>query len=135
MKKIMTFLVAGLIIVSAIAISSCKKTNTNANADDAIPTTFDFVDLRDETPDFVTCYYCGDTIWKCYDNPPYIDYCFYCPEHSHIDWFEVGDNCYDPNQSGECEYKFKCRHRHVITYMKQLHAHSWHVGGSGNGGH
>lgn len=135
-KLILSFLVAGLMITSALSLNSCKKKDTNTNNEGWIPTTYSIIE---DTPDreggfFVICYFCNDTIWRCDDNPPYIDECFYCPTHSHIEWFEADEDCYDPYQTGECVYKFVRKHRHVITYTPHFHWQSWHVGGGASGG-
>lgn len=143
MKKfIMTFLVAGLMITSVLCLNSCKKTDTNANADNEewVPTFDDFItyeEIQDEeTRDsYVECFYCGFHIPACPDDPPYENHCHFCATHSHIHWFEPEDNCYSPNQVGECPYKFVRRHRHVITYapLSGFYWHSFHAGGAGGG--
>ena len=143
MKKfIMAFLVAGLMITSVLSLNSCKKTDTNANVDNEewIPTFDEFItyeEIQDEgTRDsYVECYYCGFHIPACPDDPPYVDHCHFCATHSHIHDFEPGDNCYSPNQVGECPYKFVRRHRHVITYapLSGFYWHSFHAGGAGGG--
>ena len=143
MKKfIMTFLVAGLMITSVLCLNSCKKTDTNANADNEewVPTFDDFItyeEIQDEeTRDsYVECFYCGFHIPACPDDPPYENHCHLCLTHSHIHWFNAEDNCYSPNQVGECPYKFVRRHRHVITYapLSGFYWHSFHAGGAGGG--
>ena len=142
MKKfIMTFLVAGLMITSVLSLNSCKKTDTNANADKEWVPTFDefitYEEIQDEgTRDsYVECYYCGFHIPACPDDPPYENHCHFCATHSHIHWFEPEDDCYSPNQVGECPYKFVRRHRHVITYapLSGFYWHSFHAGGAGGG--
>lgn len=143
MKKfIMTFLVAGLMITSVLSLNSCKKTDTNANADkEWVPTFDDFItdeEIQNEgtTRDsYVECYYCGFHIPACPDDPPYENHCHLCLTHSHIHWFNAEDNCYSPNQVGECPYKFVRRHMHVITYapLSGFYWHSFHGGGAGGG--
>ena len=135
MKKIMTFLVAGLIIVSALAINACKKTDTNTNAEDWTPTTYVVMDARDS--DTVTCVYCGAKLGKCHEILEYVDKCFYCPTHSHVHWFSVTDTCVIEDQTGDCDYQFVREHKHVITpsAVQGFYWHSFHVGGSGGGGH
>lgn len=143
MKKfIMAFLVAGLMITSVLSLNSCKKTDTNANVDNEewIPTFDEFItyeEIQDEeTRDsYVECYYCGFHIPACPDDPPYVDHCHFCATHSHVHWFEPEDDCYSPNQVGECPYKFVRRHRHVITYapLSGFYWHSFHAGGAGGG--
>jgi hypothetical protein len=143
MKKfIMTFLVAGLVITSVLSLNSCKKTDTNANVDNEewVPTFDEFItyeEIQDEgTRDsYVECYYCGFHIPACPDDPPYVDHCHFCATHSHVHWFEPEDDCYSPNQVGECPYKFVRRHRHVITYapLSGFYWHSFHAGGAGGG--
>lgn len=132
-KLVMTFLVASLFVTTALSLSSCKKTDTNAsdNDDGWVPTTYIIADDEPgrEGAEYVICYFCHDTIWKCYDNPPYENDCFFCPTHSHIEWFDPDDDCYDPYQTGTCEYRFVRRHKHVITYTPRYHWQSWHVGG------
>ena len=143
MKKfIMTFLVAGLVITSVLSLSSCKKTDTNASVDNEewVPTFDEFItyeEIQDEgTRDsYVECYYCGFHIPACPDDPPYENHCHFCATHSHVHWFEPEDDCYSPNQVGECPYKFVRRHRHVITYapLSGFYWHSFHAGGAGGG--
>lgn len=143
MKKfIMAFLVAGLMITSVLSLNSCKKTDTNANVDNEewIPTFDEFItyeEIQDEgTRDsYVECYYCGFHIPACPDDPPYENHCHFCATHSHVHWFEPEDDCYSPNQVGECPYKFVRRHRHVITYapLSGFYWHSFHAGGAGGG--
>lgn len=138
-KLILSLFVAGLMITSAWSLNSCKKANTNSNANNEewIPTTYSVITEEEperEGADYVICYFCQDTIWKCLDNVPYVEECFYCPTHSHIEWFEADEDCYDPYQTGECEYKFVRRHRHIITYTPRFHWHSWHIGGGAYGG-
>lgn len=136
MKKMMfSFLVAGMMIISALSFNSCKQT-TDANNEEWVPTTYIIAEdiPGREGAEFVICYFCGDTIWKCYDNPPYEYECFLCPTHSHIEWFGPNDDCYDPYQTGSCEYKFVREHKHVITYTPRFHWQSWHIGGGASGG-
>ena len=143
MKKfIMTFLVAGLMITSVLCLNSCKKTDTNASVDNEewVPTFDEFItyeEIQDEgTRDsYVECYYCGFHIPACPDDPPYENHCHFCATHSHVHWFEPEDDCYSPNQVGECPYKFVRRHRHVITYapLSGFYWHSFHAGGAGGG--
>ena len=138
----MAFLVAGLMITSVLSLNSCKKTDTNANVDNEewIPTFDEFItyeEIQDEgTRDsYVECYYCGFHIPACPDDPPYENHCHFCATHSHVHWFEPEDDCYSPNQVGECPYKFVRRHRHVITYapLSGFYWHSFHAGGAGGG--
>jgi hypothetical protein len=143
-KLILSFLVAGMLITSAWSLNSCKKT-TNANDEEWVPSVDDFItyefitseEIQDEEDrdSYIECTYCGFHIPACPHDPPYVNKCHYCPEHSHIHWFEANENCYSPNQVGECQYKFVRRHRHVITYapLSGYYWHSFHAGGAGGG--
>ena len=139
-KLIMTFLVAGLIIVSAVSFSSCKKTDTDA---DWTPTTYDYFSFEKDDPippSWIICAYdfCNDTIYACDHVLEWQNNCFLCEVHSHEHWFEPNDDCTLPGQVGECRYKFVRRHKHVMTYSPYLYGffhHSFHAGGAGGGHH
>ena len=68
MKKFnITFLMAGLMIISALSLSSCKKTNSSDV--DEIPTTY--INLTDEdvsfdsrNNEFIHCFYCPDPLYR-----------------------------------------------------------------------
>ena len=140
-KLVMTFLVVSLFVTTALSLSSCKKTDTASTDKEWVPSTDDFVTYEvvpdDETGirSYVECYYCGYHIPACPDDPPYINKCHFCPEHSHVHWFEADEDCYSPYQIGQCQYKFVRRHRLVITYapLSGYYWHSFHAGGAGGG--
>jgi hypothetical protein len=135
MKKfIMTFLVAGLLITSALSLSSCKKTDTSANANNEewIPTVCNVIaadGLR--SGGTMECYYCGATIYQCFHAPSEIlhDWYYDCPEHSHYHCFDASGNCTFPGQVEPCPFKGVRTHRHIITYHDNFTMNSWHVGG------
>lgn len=146
MKKfIMFFLVAGLMTTSILSLNSCKKTDkdTNANAEEWIPTVDDFITYetiqddgtRDGEGSYIECTYCGFHIPACPDDPPYENNCHFCQQHSHIHDFGPGDDCYSPHQVGTCRYRFVRTHRHIITYapLSGYYWHSFHAGGAGGG--
>lgn len=153
MKKfIMTFLVAGLMITSAFSLSSCKKTNTNASAEEWIPTTFDFVGkdnslLRDGVPG--NCPYCTlavnpcnhGVLWWSYDEHGQQIVCplgAYDPVtnpsgHYHDHCFSATDNCAPADQPNYVCLHQGRKHRHVVVLWQQGWDNHWHLGGCGNG--
>lgn len=151
MKKfIMSFLVAGLVIVSAISLSSCKKTDTNGNAnmEEQIPTVYDLITsdgAQSLTKDgeWIDCYYCtggfnpypDNRLYMCEDHPLFINDAFYCEEHSHIHYFEATEDCTPPNQTSPyfCVYKGLRKHKHILTYTPNYFFNGWHLGGGADG--
>jgi len=147
-KLVMTFLVASLLVTTALSLSSCKKTDTNenANTEEFIPTVYDYI-IYDENQNpskddgiWIDCYYCtqgfppqypGNRLYKCDHNPPYIYEAFYCAEHSHEHYFEATDDCTPPGQTQPyfCEYKGLRKHRHILTYTSRYFFNGWHIGG------
>ena len=150
MKKfIMTFLVAGLVITSVLSLSSCKKTDTNANVEEEwIPTTFNFVTnnglTRDETQ---ICPYCNYPVQMCdhgvnwwskdehgeqtvcplgafhpTDNPD---------GHYHNHCFEANDNCLYTGFD-YCRYLGVRKHRHIVVLWQEGKDNHWHLGGGCN---
>ena len=146
----MTFLVAGLMITSAISLSSCSKTDTDtdANAKEWIPTTFDFVTNNGLTRDDTTaiCPYCPKPVAKCdhgidwrhgevcdlgaYDSISntgghYHDHCFNATGPN--------SNCIPAGQPDDfCPHKGR-KHRHVVVYWTGGFWNGWHLGGGCNG--
>ncbi len=151
MKKfIMTFLVAGLMITSALSLSSCKKTtDTNASANEWIPTTFDFVgrgnglsrDVNDyKCPyDGITLNICNHGIlWWSYD--PITGEQIVCPlgawdsvenpdGHYHEHCFTAEDDCTPPGQTTYSCIHYGRKHRHVVVIWQQGWDNHWHLGG------
>ena len=140
MKKfIMTFLVAGLMITSALSLSSCKKTVTDANQEEWIPIVYDIVSpdgsqsISRDGVITMQCYYCTNPLYQCTDTIEFVDHCLYCPTHSHKHCFEANDNCDYTNQVRPCRYKGVRKHFHIITSHIDYDFHGWHVGGGCGG--
>lgn len=141
MKKfVLSFLVAGLIITSVLSLGSCKKTDTNSttNTEEWIPTVYEVIypndlQIKEEPP--VYCYYClPDTvlIHRCEDPIQWVNEAFYCPQHSHVHYFNATDNCYSPTQL-YCQYRGVRNHYHIMTYHG-WYWHGSHVGGGAGSG-
>lgn len=146
-KLVMSFLVVGLMVVSAVSLSSCKKTSTNENenTEASIPVVYDYIIIDDEDQSlskdevWIDCYYCphfpihypNNRLYKCDHNPPFIDEAFDCEVHSHHHYFEVTDNCTPPGQVEPyfCEYNGFRKHMHILTYTSRYFHNSWHLGG------
>ena len=143
MKKfIMTFLVAGLMITSALSLSSCKKTVTDASSEEWIPIVYDVISPEgnfrdgDETlqcPYHNICTINGGILNLCDDEVAWVDHCLYCSTHSHKHCFEATDDCSVPNQIQNCKYKGKRKHFHIVTYHRDFYYNGWHVGGGCGG--
>ena len=148
-KLVMSFLVASLFVTTALSLGSCKKTDTNenANTEEFIPTVYDYIiydedqnTSKDDDDVWIDCYYCtqnfpnhyeGNRLYKCDDNPPFVDEAFYCEEHSHIHYFDDTQDCTPPGQTHPyfCEYKGLRKHRHILTYTSRYFFNGWHIGG------
>lgn len=139
-RLLMSFLVAGLMITSALSLSSCKKTDTSANANNEewIPTVVTFVtsedlhtDLRDAPPYYLCPYENCDTLIPLCDH--YILFPDYCTEHSHIHCFGPNDHCGTPTQQTNpyyyCRYMGVRKHIHVLNYTDIWFHNDAHVGG------
>ena len=146
----MTFLVAGLMITSAISLSSCSKTDTDtdANAKEWVPTTFDFVTnnglTRNDT--VANCPYCEYDVKWCnhgidWDNHEVCDLGPFDPVdnpngHYHDHCFDAtgpNSNCTPAGQpSTFCPHKGR-KHRHVIIFWTSGNYNKWHLGGGCNG--
>ena len=151
MKKfIMSFLVAGLMIVSALSLGSCKKTSTNGGS---IPTVYDVITVDEAQRlskdsgdgEWIDCYYCpghlmpdssaylGGRLYRCDDDPAYnpVDHTLLCYTHSHFHYFTATEDCTPPGQ----EYMYYCiynqlrDHRHILTYTSLYYFNGWHIGG------
>ena len=153
MKRfIMTFLVAGLMITSALSLSSCKKTDTNASANGWIPTTFDFVGrdngLSRAVGDAVCPYdsvivnYCNHgVLWWSYDEHGEQIVCPLGPwdpvdrpnGHYHEHCFRAYEDCTPPGQTTYICPNAGRNHRHLVVYWQQGWDNHWHLGGCGNG--
>ena len=143
MKKfIMTFLVASMVIATGWSLSSCKKTDTNANKEEWVPIVYEYVNpdgnqgtTRQGDPQIPCTYsgapiYCNQPLERCSsDTIQFNNGALYCPEHSHVHCFGPTDDCNAPNQITTCEYRFHRKHYHIITYHTHYYHHSWHVGG------
>ena len=104
MKKfIMTFLVAGLMITSALSLSSCKKTVTDASSEEWIPIVYDVISPEGNFRD-------GDETLQC----PYHNICTI-------------------NGGIRCKYKGNRKHFHIVTYHRDFYYNGWHVGGGCGG--
>ena len=153
-KLIMSFLVASLLVTTALSLSSCKKTDTNenANTEEFIPTVYDVITVedaqnlsngRDGDGEYIDCYYCPNFIhpdstayplnrlYRCDDNPPFVNEAFYCSTHSHVHYFDVTDDCTPPGQTEPyfCVYNGLRKHYHILTYTHRYFFNGWHVGG------
>lgn len=155
MKKfIMSFLVAGLLIISALNLSSCKKADTNVVTEESIPTVYDYISdkdiqsfSKDGEGEWIECYYCPNfmhpdsaayplgRLYRCDDDPEFVDEAFFCETHSHVHLFQVTDDCTPPGQISPyfCVYKYLRLHRHIVTYTDRYFFNGWHVGGGANG--
>jgi len=150
MKKfIMTFLVAGLVITSVLSLSSCKKTDTNANAEEEwIPTTFNFITSDPLSRVVAYCPYdsimlnycdhgvewwtrdpitheiviCDSGPWNAETNPD---------GHYHEHCFTADKDCTPPDQSQTiCPYKGVRYHRHIVVHWHGGLDNHWHLGGA-----
>lgn len=149
-KLVMVFLVASLLVATALSLGSCKKTDTNenANTEEFFPTVYDYIIDEDQNSsrddEWIECYYCtqnfpnqypDNRIYKCEHNPPYVNEAFYCSEDSHIHYFEATDDCTPPGHVLPyfCEYRGVRRHRHILTYTSRYFFNGWfegwHIGG------
>ena len=155
-KLIMPILVAGLMIISALSLGSCKKTDTNGNTNmESIPTVYDVITVEDAqnlskdgewNGEYIECYYCPNFIhplhvpnpndgllYRCDDDIAFNeeDHSLFCPTHSHVHLFSVDDNCTPPGQPTPyfCIYKGKREHRHILTYTSLYFFNGWHIGG------
>ena len=133
MKRfIMTFLVASLMITSALSLSSCKKKDTDASTKEWIPVVCNIID--NDSPlvrSGAECPYCSNPIAQCPDDPQWIDRAFYCPAHSHVHVFEATDNCLIPSFPS-CRYHGVRKHYHILTWTTD--SWNWHGTHSGGGG-
>jgi len=153
-KLLMSFLVAGLMITSALSLSSCKKT-TDTNKSEWIPTTFDFVrggnGLSRGVNDY-TCPYDGIVLNYCnhgvhwWNRDPITHEQEICPlgpwdpdenegGHYHEHCFAANEDCTPPGQSTySCPY-FGREHRHIVVIWQEGWDNHWHLGGccSGDG--
>lgn len=147
MKKfIMTFLVAGLMITSALSLSSCKKTDTNASEEEWVPTTYDLI-MNDNPLTRVgnaDCPYCDDDVlpcnhgvnWRNDEVCPLGPYDPVCNPtgHYHDHSFTADDDCTPPNNPEyQCFWKKVRKHRHVVVYWQGGWWNNWHLGGSVGG--
>lgn len=160
MKKcLMSFLVAGLMIISAINLSSCKKTDTNGNTNmESIPTVYDVITNEDAQRlskdggnggdgEYIDCYYCpdhlmpdslpypGGLLYRCDHFPHYNEenHTLFCPVHSHVHYFTATERCTPPGQDNTyfCIYQGLREHRHILTYTSLYFFNGWHIGGGG----
>ncbi len=146
MKRLLTtFLVASLLITTALSFSSCKKTDTNANTEEWIPTVYNFVTAedsssRDKTADCPYCEYdvafCNHGVqwWSAPD--------IYCPlgpydpvtnpiGHFHEHIFLADEDCTPPGQSNYiCPYLGVRKHKHLVVYWQNGWDNHWHLGGA-----
>jgi len=149
MKKfIMIFLVAGLMITSALSLSSCKKTDTNASEEEWVPTTITVVTndnpfSRDEPT--MNCYYCTARValcnhgvqwnngevcplgaWDATENPN---------GHYHEHKFSATRNCRPEGYTTQwgCPYNMVRKHRHLVIYWQTGYDNHWHLGGNFDG--
>jgi hypothetical protein len=150
-RLLMTFLVAGLVIISALNLSSCNKkdTNSNANNEEWIPTTFNLVtiDSTSKDPTVAVCPYCGGPVYLCDHGVRWWDYIdgsdiqTICqlgaydsisnPEgHYHEYCFNAWDDCTPPGQPNYiCPRKGRY-HRHIVVLWQQGWDNHWHLGGT-----
>lgn len=158
MKKfIMSFLVAGLVIISALSLNSCKKADTNGNTNmgASIPTVYDVITVEDaqhfskdgREGEYIDCYYCPNfhfpeqtvnpypdgRLYRCDHDIAYNEenHTFLCEVHSHIHFFTAEENCTPPHQTSPyfCIYKGLREHRHILTYTSLFFFNGWHIGG------
>lgn len=153
-RLLMSFLMAGLMITSALSLSSCKKT-TDTNGSKWIPTTFDFVGggngLSRDVHDF-TCPYDGIILNYCnhgvqwWTRDPITGEQTICPlgvwdpvenpdGHYHVHCFTSdvtpggGGDCTPPGQTNYiCKY-YGREHRHIVVIWQEGWDNHWHVGG------
>ena len=134
---LLSFLVASMLLTSALSLNSCKKNDTNANID-GVPTVETIVPLRDDF--FFECPYCHDHILS--GDMGHLHH--FVPNGS--SWimldadsvFMENRGCEIPENPNYCPYAAQHRfHRHHIYYI--LHGpdggyhNLWHVGGGGTG--
>lgn len=149
-KLVMTFLVASLFITTVLSLSSCKKTDTNGTTIESIPVVYDYItedDIQNFSKDgdgeWIDCYYCPGflhpdstayplgRLYRCNDNPPFVNEAFYCRQHSHVHFFEADENCTPPGHTTPyyCIYKGFRKHYHILTYTPRYFFNGWHIGG------
>lgn len=146
-KLVMTFMVASLLVSTALSLSSCKKTDTNENANTAefIPTVYDYIfyediDSSSREDIWIDCYYCtqgfppqypGNRLYKCDHSLTFENQAFWCDVHSHEHYFTATQDCTPPGQTEPyfCEYNGLREHRHILTYTSRWFFNGWHVGG------
>ena len=140
-KLLMSFLVSGMLIVSVMSLSSCKKTDTNANAnnEDWVPIVFSNVtyngtqSMRDGSS-WYNCDYCDEPLWlgthgyATWDAGGPL-----CYEHYHFHCIEANQDCCPPNTPQEnyyCRYRYVRKHQHVTSFTINWPYHNdSHVGG------
>lgn len=140
MKKfIITFLAAGLMIISALNLSSCKKT-TSSDVDE-IPTTYinitdEDVNIDSRDHEFIHCFYCPDPLYMCDHGYLPMPAGPMCEEHYHVHYFTPQMNCTPVGLEGTgyyCIHNGLRYHKHVLSYAPTWHHNDWHLGGGGIG--
>ena len=133
MKRLLTtFLVAGLLITTALSLSSCAKKDTTENAAEWIPTVFDPVPAKDGDL-WINCDYCTEPVYLCthgYEAWPNGPLCY---EHYHFHCFSATEDCCPPGtppNSYYCRYRYVRKHQHVVSFsVNWPHHNDNHVGG------